>query len=77
MGTPLEELEKRLKELKSLQPHKKNNNINQLDPPQSFQELNLQSKSIQRGTHDFSCVCSRGWPYLASMGGEALGPVKA
>jgi hypothetical protein len=22
-------------------------------------------------------MCSRGWPYLASMGGEALGSVKA
>ena len=24
-----------------------------------------------------ACICSRGWPCRASMGGEALGPVKA
>jgi hypothetical protein len=29
------------------------------------------------GGHDSSCICSRGWPYLASVGGEALGPVKS
>lgn len=23
------------------------------------------------------CICSRGWPCQVSMGGEALGPVKA
>ena len=28
-------------------------------------------------THGSSCICSRGWPCKASMGGEALGPVKA
>ena len=28
------------------------------------------------GIHGSNCLCSRGWPYLASMGGEALGPVK-
>jgi hypothetical protein len=34
-------------------------------------------KSKHGGTHDSSHICSRGWPYLASMGGEVLGPVKA
>jgi len=29
------------------------------------------------GTHGSSCICSRGLAYLASMGGEALGPVDA
>ena len=29
------------------------------------------------GTHGSSCVCSRGWPSRSSMGGEAVGPVKA
>jgi len=28
-------------------------------------------------THVSSCICSRGLSYLASVGGEALGPVKA
>jgi len=28
-------------------------------------------------THDSSHICSRGWHCPASIGGEALGPVKA
>jgi hypothetical protein len=40
--------------------------------PQSSQGLNHQPKN----THGSSHICSRGWPYRASMGGEALGPVK-
>jgi hypothetical protein len=32
--SPIEELEKGPKELKGLQPHRKNNNINQPDPPE-------------------------------------------
>jgi hypothetical protein len=46
-------------------------------PPLSSQGLNHQPKSTHGGTHGSSCIYSRGWPYLASMGGEALGPVKA
>jgi hypothetical protein len=45
--------------------------------PQSFQGLNHQPKSTHRETHGSSYICSRGWPYLASMGIEALGPLKA
>ena len=26
---------------------------------------------------DYHCICSRGWPNQSSMGGEALGSVKA
>jgi hypothetical protein len=40
---------------------------------QSSQGLNHQTKS----THGFNCICSRGWHCLASVGGEAFGPVKA
>jgi hypothetical protein len=29
------------------------------------------------GTHDSSCICSRGWPCWTSMKREALGPEKA
>jgi hypothetical protein len=29
------------------------------------------------GTHGSSCICSRGWPYWTTIGGETLGPVKA
>jgi hypothetical protein len=46
-------------------------------PPQSSQGLNHQRKNTHRGIHGSSPICSRGWPYLASMGVEALGAVKA
>lgn len=45
--------------------------------PQSSQGLNHQPKSIHEGNHGSSCKCSRGWPYLVSVGGVVLGPVKA
>jgi hypothetical protein len=41
--------------------------------PQSSQELSHQQRSI----HVSSCIRCRGWPCHASMGGEALGPMKA
>jgi hypothetical protein len=44
---------------------------------QSFQRQNLQPKSTHGRTYGSNSKCSRGWPYLTSMGGEALGPVKA
>jgi hypothetical protein len=34
-------------------------------------------KSTHGETHGSSCICSREWPSRSSMGGEALGPVKA
>jgi hypothetical protein len=39
--------------------------------------LNHQPKSTHGGTHGSSCICSRELPSQSSMGGEALGPVKA
>jgi uncharacterized protein YqcC (DUF446 family) len=66
------------KNVEHLQHHMKNNSINQPEPPpQSSQGLNHQFKSTHGGTHGSSRICSRGWPCQASMGGEALGPVKA
>jgi hypothetical protein len=44
---------------------------------QSSQGLNHQPKSTHGGTVGPSRICSRRWPCLASMGEEALGPVKA
>jgi hypothetical protein len=44
---------------------------------QSSQDLNNPSKSIYGENHGFSCICSRGWPYLTSKGREALGPLEA
>jgi hypothetical protein len=61
-----------------LQPHGKNNNINQADlpPAPSSQGLNKQLKNTCGGTHGFSLIWSRGWPYWTSIGGEALDPMK-
>jgi len=42
----------------------------------SSQGLKHQPK-VHRGTHDSSWICSRGFPYLASLGWEPLGPVEA
>jgi hypothetical protein len=42
-------------------------------PPELYQH----QKNTLGGTHGCSCMCSRGWPYQASMGGEALCTVKA
>jgi hypothetical protein len=44
--------------------------------PQSSQGLNHQPKSTHGGTDSSSCICSRGLPYLESMGGKPLGPVE-
>jgi hypothetical protein len=44
--------------------------------PQSSQGLNHQPNKTHGGTHESSCICSRGWPSWSSVGGEALGPVK-
>lgn len=44
--------------------------------PTNLPVLNHQPKSTQRGTDGSNCLCSKGMPYLASMGGEALGPVE-
>ena len=43
---------------------------------QSSQGLNHQPKSIHGGIHGSRYICNRRWPYLASMEGETLGPVK-
>ena len=44
---------------------------------QSFQVLNHQPRSRHGGIHGSYCIFSRGWPCQASMGEEALGPMKA
>jgi hypothetical protein len=45
--------------------------------PQSSLELYHQSKKTHGRTCDSRYIWSRGWPSMSSMGGEALGPVKA
>ena len=43
----------------------------------SIQGLNHLSESIHGEMHGSSSICSKGWLHLASVGGEALGPVEA
>jgi hypothetical protein len=57
------------------QPHRKNN-IGWLDHPVLSQRLDYQSGSVQGGLLDYRYICSRGWPCLTAMGGEALCPVE-
>lgn len=45
--------------------------------PQISQGVNHHSQSTQGWTYSSSSTCSRGWPFQASMVGEALGPMKA
>jgi hypothetical protein len=71
----MEELEKRLKELKGLQPTGRTISTNQAF--QISQRLDHQPKSTYGGSPDFSRTYSRGCPCQASMGGEVLGPLKA
>jgi len=75
MGSPMEELEKGLKDLTPI--GRTTISANQTLLPQSSQRLNHQPKSTHGATHGSSHICSSGWPYWASMGGEALGVVKA
>jgi hypothetical protein len=44
---------------------------------QISQRLNHQPKSIHGRILASRYICSRGWPYLMSVAGEALGPVEA
>jgi len=44
---------------------------------QISQGLNHQPKSTHGQTHVSRYICSKGWAYLTSMGGETLGSVKA
>jgi hypothetical protein len=53
----------------SLQPHRRNNNMNQPVPP----ELSKTKPLTKEGTHGSSCICSREWPCWTSVGGMALG----
>ena len=41
------------------------------------QGVNHQQKSIHGQVRGSCCICSRGLPHLASVGGETLGPVEA
>ena len=78
-GNSMEELGEGLKELERFQHHRKNN-INYPDTLNVSQKL-LGTKQLPeeytRVSHGSSCICSRGWTYMVSMGGDTLGLVKA
>jgi hypothetical protein len=74
----MEELEKAQKEQKGLQTHRKNNNMNQPEPPElPGTKVPIKENTWGEGTHGSSHICSRESPHQKLMGGEALGPVKA
>jgi hypothetical protein len=56
--------------------HNKNNNINQLNSPE-VPGTKYQPKTTHGVTHGLSRMCSKGWLCQVSIGGAALGPVKA
>jgi hypothetical protein len=72
MGSPIEKLEKKLKELKWFATHRKTHNINQPE----FPGTKLSTKEYT-WSHGSSHICSRGWPCLAPMEGETLATMKA
>jgi hypothetical protein len=72
----MEELEKGLKELKGFATIGRTTILTN-QTPQSSQGLNHQTKSTHGATHGSSHIYSRGWPWWASIGREALGPLKA
>jgi hypothetical protein len=61
---------------KSIQPYRKNNNMNQPDPLE-FSGTKPPTKEYTWRAHGFSRICSRGWPFWISVGREALDPVEA
>jgi hypothetical protein len=72
----MEELGEGLKRAERvLQPHRKNSNINQLEPPK-LPGIKSPTKGYTEDTHGSSWIYSRGLPYVASLGGELLGSVE-
>jgi len=70
------ELEKGLKDLKGFgkpQVEKQYHLTRELRAPRD----ETTNQRVHEGTHGSSSICSRGWPYLPTVGGEALGPVHA
>jgi hypothetical protein len=59
--SPVRELEKGLKELKGFQTHRKNNNINQADPPELSGTKPPARVHMEQPVSIH--VCRRGWPW--------------
>jgi len=60
-----------------LQAHRKSNNINQPDPHHELPETKPPTKEYTWRVPGSSHIYSREWHCLSTIGGEALGPVKA
>jgi hypothetical protein len=75
MDTPMEELGEGLKKLKGFVTPSEAQYYQPTRLPRA--PRTKPPKSTHGGTHGSIYICSRGWPYLTSMGGEALCPVEA
>jgi hypothetical protein len=75
MGTPMEELGEGVKEPKGFATPWEEQEYQPTRPFPPPPEL--PGTKPPKNTHGSSCICGRGWPCLASKGGEALGPEKA
>jgi len=62
---------------RGLQVHRKSNNINQPDPHHELPETKPPTVEYTWRVPGSSHIYSRGWHCLSTIGGEALGPVKA
>jgi hypothetical protein len=76
VGSPMEELEKGLKELRGFAAPWREQQCQPAKPPTAGGGWGLdhQAKSTHGGTHGSSSICGRGWPCWTSVGGVALGP---
>jgi len=74
--TEHEELGEGLRRWRGLQPHRKNNNINQPEPL-ALPGTKLPTKEYTWRNPCSISICSRGWHCLASIEGEVLGSMKA
>jgi hypothetical protein len=77
LGTPVEELGEKLKELKGITTPKEKQQYKSPDTLQLPGTKPPTKEYIHQCVHGSSYIFSRGLSYLASMGGEALGLVKA
>ena len=68
MGSPLEELEKGLKQLRGCAAPCVEQQCQPARSPCSTQGLDHQPKSTHGGTHDSSHLCGRRWPCWTSVG---------
>jgi hypothetical protein len=74
VGSPMEELEKGLKELRGFAAPWGEQECKPARPPGAPPGLVHQPKNTHGGTDGSGSICGRGWPCWTSVGGVALGP---